>query len=122
MAATYDLDVSMSLDDLAWHFTNHPNFEFAGETLLGLREFEANDAADIFESAMAVIEPHLLELHELLVGESGDRHAWLDTKGIQARMDPLNRRMWALIKQLPGHSLFHYWRIYARKFPEHCVP
>jgi hypothetical protein len=39
MAAKYDLDVSMTMDDLAWHFINHHELlELAEETILGLRE------------------------------------------------------------------------------------
>jgi len=37
MAATYDLDVSMAMDDLAWHFINHhESLDLAEETLGGL--------------------------------------------------------------------------------------
>jgi hypothetical protein len=40
MAGTYDLDVSMSLDDLAWHFGNHNDERFLEETATGLRELD----------------------------------------------------------------------------------
>src|SRR5262245_11099935 len=38
MAATHQLDVSMSLDDLGWHFANWHDHGLAEETTLGLRE------------------------------------------------------------------------------------
>jgi hypothetical protein len=121
MAATYDLDVSMALDDLAWHFTNHPDIAFAEETLLGLRELEATEAADIFEKALSIIEPHLLELKEFLASDNRDINDWLESKGIQAQMDPLNRQMWKLLDDRPREGLFKYWYAYARKYPERCV-
>ena len=36
MAATYELDVSMALDDLGWHFANWHHQGLAVETLAGL--------------------------------------------------------------------------------------
>src|SRR5439155_11028124 len=41
MAATYELDVSMALDDLGWHFANCHHQRLALETLGGLRELGA---------------------------------------------------------------------------------
>jgi hypothetical protein len=38
MTGIYDLDVSMSLDDLAWHFGNHNDERFLQETVTSLRE------------------------------------------------------------------------------------
>ena len=38
MAGVYDLDVSMSLDDLAWHFGNHNDARFLEETVTSLKE------------------------------------------------------------------------------------
>ena len=35
MAATHELDVSMTLDDLGWHFANWHNLELAEETSRG---------------------------------------------------------------------------------------
>jgi len=36
MAATYELDVSLALDDLGWHFGNWHNEDLAEETARGL--------------------------------------------------------------------------------------
>jgi hypothetical protein len=35
MAGIFDLDVSMTLDDLAWHFGNHNDERFLQETVVG---------------------------------------------------------------------------------------
>jgi hypothetical protein len=120
MAATYDLDVSMALDDLAWHFINHHGLiDFAEEAVLGLRELEAAEAADIFQEALNIIKPYWNELEA--VARSKSPHDWLNAKGIQKMCDPLNSRMWNVLKALPRNSLFDYWIVYARKYPERCV-
>ncbi|HVR24173.1 MAG TPA: hypothetical protein VMU26_12750 [Candidatus Polarisedimenticolia bacterium] len=48
MVGIYDLDVSMTLDDLAWHFGNHSDERFLQETVASPIEPEANDAAALF--------------------------------------------------------------------------
>src|ERR1035441_1397708 len=69
MAATFELDVSMALDDLAWHFVNHGDLDLYEETRQSLRELEALEAAHLFEKAFAVIEPHWIELGSVAQGE-----------------------------------------------------
>lgn len=120
MAATYDLDVSMALDDLAWHFINHHSLrEFAEETIAGLCELEAPEAAEIFASAFKILEPHWSDLPDAARCKSP--HDWLDANGIQAAVDPLNEHMRDFLKQQPDGSLFSLWLAYARKFPERCL-
>ena len=49
MAVTYELDISMTMDDLAWHFVNyHSSLELAEETITGLNELEALEAGGNF--------------------------------------------------------------------------
>lgn len=120
MAATYDLDVSMALDDLAWHFINHHSLpEFAEETIFALRELEAPEAADLFAAAFEIIKPHWQELQS--DRESKAAHDWLNATGIQAAINPLNTRMWDYLKQFPAQGLFSLWATYARKYPERCI-
>lgn len=120
MASTYELDVSMALDDLAWHFVNHhSSLELAEETFLGLRELEAPEAAEIFQEALHIIKPHWQELENGI--QSKAAHDWLDSTGIQALIDPLNDRMWTFLKQFPDKSFFSPWLAYARKYPDRCV-
>lgn len=110
----------MALDDLAWHFGNHNDDRFLEETVAGLRELEAFEAADIFLSAWGIVKPFLPELrssnwdHE----EFSD---YLEKTGIQAKTDPLSRRMWEICKQGGDLGLMRYWLGYARKYPERCV-
>jgi hypothetical protein len=122
MAMTFELDVSMSLDDLAWHFANHYDLDLYEETLLGLRELGAVEAADLLAEAFSIMEPYWPELGEIVDGKHPDgTHEWLDQNGIQERIDPLNKRMWKLLNQWPELGLMRYWLDYARKFPQRCV-
>ena len=41
MAGIFDVDVSMALDDLAWHFGKQNDERFLQETVLSLRELES---------------------------------------------------------------------------------
>jgi hypothetical protein len=119
MAVTYELDVSMALDDLAWHFINyHSSIELAEETIAGLNELETPEAAEIFQEALHIIKPHWQELEQ--VSQSKEPYDWLDSKGIQDLMNPLNDRMWKLLKQYDKSSLMALWVTYARKYPERC--
>jgi hypothetical protein len=120
MAATYDLDVSMAMDDLAWHFINHHRLPaFAEETILGLRELGATEAAEIFEAAFGIVRPHWAELAEAAASKSP--HDWLAAKGIPAAVKPLNEHLWNFLKQQPDGSLLSFWLAYARSFPERCA-
>jgi hypothetical protein len=122
MAATFELDVSLALDDLAWHFVNHHDLDFHEETRQSLRELEALEAAELFAEAFAFIKPHWIELGSVTQGEDSSAiHAWLDATGIQKLIDPLNQKMWKLLGQWPKEGLMHYWTTYARKYPERCV-
>ena len=122
MAAIYQLDVSMALDDLAWHFYNHHDVRFYKETRWGLQELEAYEAAEIFEQAYAIIAPNWETLGESRnEKEWDDMHNWFDETGIQPSIDPLNDRLWKICKQWPEFGLLHYWLPYARKYPERCV-
>jgi hypothetical protein len=120
MASTYELDVSMALDDLAWHFINHHSLlELAAETVSGLRELEVPEAAEILQEALVIIKPYWQELQS--DRQSKAAHEWLDSTGIQASVDPLNRRMWDVLKRLGQNGLLSLWPAYARKYPERCV-
>ena len=120
MAGIFDLDVSLSLDDLAWHFGNHNDERFLNETVLGLRELDAHEAADIFLAAWEIVKPHLAEIRSK-DWENEDPHVYLDRTGIQSRVDPLNDRMWKICKECGDLGLMKYCVTYARKHPERCV-
>lgn len=120
MAGVYDLDVSLSMDDLGWHFGNHNDERFLAETEWSLREFGAVEAAEIFKAAWKIAEPHLPEIREWNE-QKGDFSEYLESSGIQAQMDQLNDRIWAITNDLGDIGLLQLWVSYARKYPEKCV-
>src|SRR5438046_8422551 len=54
MAATYELDVSLSLDDLGWHFGNWHNADLAEETARGLELLGAEELSGLFRQAFQI--------------------------------------------------------------------
>jgi hypothetical protein len=121
MAAIYQFDVSMTLDDLGWHFANWHHRPYCDETLRGLQELEAHEAAEIFSSAYALTQPHWDEISQLL-SQSFDAFVdWYSGSELQKSLDPLNERMWDLCKATGKLGLMTYWLIYARRYPENVV-
>jgi hypothetical protein len=117
MASTHRLDVSMAIDDLGWHFHNFYNRAFCDETQWGLRELEAVEAAEIFESARALVEPHWEEIGSY-IAIGGDAFAdWYSDSGVERAMGPLNKRLWAICER-SSYGLMQYWLDYARNHPE----
>lgn len=119
MAGIYDLDVSLALDDLAWHFGNHSDERFLRETAAALTELEAFEAAQMFVSAWEIVKPFLPEIHD--GSKISDFNDYLERTGIQSRVDPLNERMWAICKKCGRNGLLQYWLSYARKYPQRCL-
>jgi hypothetical protein len=116
MAAIYQLDVSMALDDLGWHFANWHHRPYCDETLHGLKELEAHEAAEIFSDAYVLVQPYWDAIGELLA-ESFQKFAdWYRVSDLEKALDPLNRRMWDLCQ--PDYGLMVFWLVYARKYPE----
>ena len=119
LAGIYPFTVSMQMDDLAWHFSNHPDKRHIRETLNGLREFEMTEIADLFESASKIMQPYLSDLHP---GQFRDQpfYQWSRTAGIQDQIDPWNEVIWAKQSEL-GLALLTPCASYARKYPERWV-
>src|SRR5262245_12720462 len=84
MAATYDLDVSLTLDDLGWHFGNWHDAGLAEETSRGLEELEATELAKIFNEAFRTAIRHWNDL--------GARNwtEWYHGSPLEKAMTPLN--------------------------------
>jgi hypothetical protein len=112
MAAIYQLDVSMALDDLGWHFANWHHRVYVDETLRGLQELEAHEAAEIFTSAYELAQPYWDTIGEL-VGQDFEKFVdWYTDSELEQALDPLNTRMWDLCA--PNYGLMAYWLTYAR--------
>ena len=112
MAATYDLDVSITLDDLGFHFANWHHEPFALETLSGLRELGAAEAADLFERAFSAVKRHWAFLSSPEFATT-----YFDSL-LYREIAPLNQRFWALHGSQPGATpLIDLWAPYARLHP-----
>jgi len=120
MAGMHFFDVSMSLDDLGWHFANQNEDRDLQETLNGLRELEITEVADLFEKAVAVMEPYLDTLRR---GEvSGEEfYDWLRLIGAEEKIEPMNEIIWAYREKCGELGLLETWATYAKKYPERCV-
>jgi hypothetical protein len=114
IAATYELDVSMALDDLGWHFANWHHQGLALETLAGLRELGALAEATIFEQALEIA----LKRWDFFASEDFvDAYLGSD---IETALNPLNDQLWRLLgyRGEGGRSLLALWAPYARRSPE----
>jgi len=110
MAATYQLDVSMTLDDLGWHFGNWHHHAYCQETARGLRVLGALRAAELFEAAYSIA----LRFWDQLGPE--DWMSWYHDSEFEKETDPLTKEMWDIL----GNDLrvMKYWVQYARRNPE----
>ena len=117
MAATHGLDVSMAMDDLGWHFYNWHHRGYLEETKQGLRELEAFEIADIFDHACKLVEPHW-EAIEKIRENASDFGEWYAESGLESTLDPLNEKLWKLLRQWPDYGIMHYWLEYVRKYPD----
>ncbi len=111
MAATYELDVSLALDDLGWHFGNWHSIESAQETAAGLEELGAQELAKVFRSAFDLAHDYWMELGEEYWMD------WYHGSALEKAVEPLNQKAWAILKQRK-HGIFSYWVDYARMHPE----
>src|SRR5690242_17012327 len=62
MAASYEFDVSLALDDVGWHFGNWHSRQLAEETAAGLYELGAVELARIFSEGCRIAQDYWKEL------------------------------------------------------------
>jgi len=111
MAATYELDVSLAMDDLGWHFGNWHNTVLAEETIRGLDELGAIELAMIFKKAFQIALRYWDEL------ATKDWSKWYHNSPLENEIKPLNEQAW-IILEAKKNGIFEYWVNYARKYPE----
>src|SRR5215471_6772776 len=111
MAATYELDVSLSLDDLGWHFGNWHNEDLAEETTCGLELLGATELADIFRQAFQVARKYWTELG------ADNWMEWYDGSAFEKAIDPFTKQAWAILDG-KKNGILKYWVDYAREHPE----
>jgi hypothetical protein len=120
MNGMWFFDVSMSCDDLAWHFGNQNDERDLAETVNGLRELELTEIADLFQKQWDFMKQHMAALQ---IGDYGGREFsdWLKDIGAQEFADPMNRVIWDQCEKLGKYGMLETWAPYARKYPERCV-
>jgi hypothetical protein len=111
MAATYELDVSLVMDDLGWHFGNWHNTALADETIRSLDELGATELAIIFKEAFQIAFRYWDKL------AAKDWSKWYHGSLLEKEIEPLNKRAWKILEG-KKNGIFGYWVSYARKYPE----
>ena len=115
MSLVYQLDVSLTLDDLGWHFGNWHHRPYCEKTISALRELEAIEYAELFEQAYVAAQPWWEQIGDLIRGDFRDFVEWYSGSGLHQATMPLTRRMWEL--QEIDNGIVGYWTSYARKYP-----
>lgn len=113
MAATHHLDVSLTMDDIGWHFLNFGEAALVRETESGLRELGLNEVADYFAEAHAIMKPLRPEIKE-----ADDYYACLESRGLMARIDELTEKASQTQPTLTDSPIYAAWVKYARIHPE----
>ena len=123
MESIYQLDVSLALDDLGWHFANWHNKQYCEETLRGLRELEAHEVADIFDAAYTHALCWWDKIGELLEVDFDEFTTWYSGSEFEKVTMPLTRRLWAMCEGEEGKrkGILRFWAPYARKYPHKVI-
>lgn len=116
MALVYQLDVSLTLDDLGWHFANWHHRGYSEATLSALGELGAHDYAAIFAEAYQEVQPFWDKIGALCAQDFGDFVEWYRHFELGRRLLPLTKRMWDM-QEIDG-GLFGGWTFYARQHPD----
>ena len=111
MAATHHLDVSLTMDDIGWHFLNFGHPTHVEETERGLRELGLSDLAVLFHEAYELVRPHLPEIRR----PGGDYYAVLEQAGHTRRIDELSSHARTA---LGNQGIYRCWAAYAREHPD----
>ena len=111
MAATHHLDVSLTMDDIGWHFLNFGHPTHVEETERGLREWGLSDLAVMFHEAYELVRPHLPEIRR----PGGDYYAVLEQAGHTRRIDELSSHARTA---LGNQGIYRCWAAYAREHPD----
>ena len=121
MAATYHLDVSLTLDDIGWHFGNFGAPDFVQETEAGLVELGLKDLAKWFAEAHSIVS----SLRPALT-EDANYYEVIREAGVEERLGILNRMAIAgdttAGSDVGGSAIFAAWVRYARAHPETLFP
>ncbi|MBV8552548.1 MAG: hypothetical protein JOY54_14705 [Acidobacteriaceae bacterium] len=123
MAATHHLDVSLTLDDLGWHFLNFGEPGLVQEAGDGLRELGLPDVAQWFEEAQQIVQPLLDSARKGEIKSPGDEYYdGLERSGNRPRMDQLSQlaqdKSTGCSEDASGSFIYDSWIKYCRMKPE----
>jgi hypothetical protein len=110
MATTHHLDISLTHDDLGWHFGNWHDKQLGEATLVGLQILCAFELADIFRESFEVAKKYWSELG------APNWPDWYANSTLEVELEPLNDRAWEILKG-KWNGILGYWVEYARTHP-----
>jgi hypothetical protein len=113
MAATHHLDISLTMDDIGWHFLNFGEPGLVQQTESGLRELGLGDIADYFVEAHAIVSPLKSEIKE-----AEDYYECLESRGLMEKINELTDKASARKPTVGGSPIYAAWTKYARTHPE----
>ena len=114
MASTHHLDISLTMDDIGWHFLNFGEPHFVKETELGLRELGLQSMADWFLEAYEIVNPLRAE-----IAAGVGYYKCLRNHGQMDRIDELTRKANESVPGAANNSpIYDSWIKYARQRPE----
>jgi hypothetical protein len=120
MAGMHFFDVSMAIDDLAWHFGNQYDEGALKETFNGLNELELYEVAEIFDDARKLMIPYI-EAKQKNEPLEMDPTEWSEHHGKAEQIWEMDARIRKISKDLGRSGLMAQWLIYARKHPDRCI-
>jgi hypothetical protein len=113
MAATHHLDISLTVDDIGWHFLNFGEPGLVRETEAGLRELGLDEIADYFVEAQTIVNPLKSEIKA-----AKDYYECLESRGLMDRINELTDKASATQPKLSDSPIYAAWAKYARVHPE----
>jgi hypothetical protein len=111
MAATHELDVSIALDDIGFHFGNWHDHELAKETASGLTELGAVEIASLFDDAFRIAKDYWNEM--------GNKNwmDWYDCSDFDFAVRPIDSEVRSILKDRVL-GIMSYWVDYARRYSD----
>ena len=113
MTATHHLDVSLTMDDIGWHFLNFGEPNLVRETETGLRELGLVDLAGWFGEAFAIVDPLRAK-----IASAEDYYSVLTEHGQMDRIEELTDKATNISPRLNDSPIYAAWVRYAREHPE----
>jgi hypothetical protein len=113
MAATHHLDVSLTMDDIGWHFLNFGEPGLVHLTETGLRELDLDDLADWFAEAYAIVNPLRPQIKA-----GDDYYECLTNRGQMDRIEELTEKAQRKTPTVSDSPIYGAWVRYTRAHPE----